>query len=152
MNQNGLPVQPPNHAAGYIILNFVFSYTLLSARGLKNIYKIDHNVSPREDLSKYGDEAVRSGKISRQTLELIKRNEAVHANAIENFPLFVGSILWACLQGAPAEEVNQCALAYTIVRLAYAAVYLGGQSLAISYVRSLLWWAGNFTCFRLLWN
>lgn len=52
---------------------------------------IDHNASPREDLTKYGETAVQAGKIDRTTLNRLKRQEAAHANAVEGFPFFVGA-------------------------------------------------------------
>ena len=52
-------------------------------------YGIDNNFAPREDLAKHGEAAVKSGKITRQTLEGLKRREAAHMNSVENFPLFV---------------------------------------------------------------
>ncbi|KAF2815519.1 uncharacterized protein BDZ99DRAFT_459370 [Mytilinidion resinicola] len=82
-----------SYTAHYIILNFIFAYAALSSRGLKNAYKLDHNVSPREDVFKYGERAVASGKITQEQLNMLKRNEGAHANAAENFPMFVGSLL-----------------------------------------------------------
>lgn len=52
---------------------------------------LDHNSAPREDLAKYGEAAVQSGKISRGTLNRLKRQEAAHANAVEGFPLFIAA-------------------------------------------------------------
>ena len=81
--------QPPNHAAGYLITNFVLAYALMSTRAGKMSLGIDHNSSPREDLAKYGEPAVQAGKISREALNRLKRQEAAHANSVEGFPLFV---------------------------------------------------------------
>lgn len=61
----------------------------MSTRGGKIRHGLDHNVSPREDLSKYGETAVKAGKLSRTTLNRLKRQEAAHANAVEGFPFFV---------------------------------------------------------------
>ena len=49
---------PPSHAATYIVFHFLFAYAILSTRLLKQYYGLDHNVSPREDLAKYGPRAV----------------------------------------------------------------------------------------------
>jgi hypothetical protein len=40
--------------------------------------------SPRQDLDKYGEAAVRDGKITRTQLQMLQRNEAAYANAVEN--------------------------------------------------------------------
>ena len=43
---------------------------------------IDHNSSPRDDVSKYGEQAVREGNLSQRALYMIKRNEAAHENSM----------------------------------------------------------------------
>lgn len=58
----GLPAS--NWAPALLSWQFFFAYGLMSSRTLKQWYGIDHNASPREDLAKYGDAAVRSGKIT----------------------------------------------------------------------------------------
>lgn len=63
-----VPRTNPSLAGYYIIGNFLLSYVLLSTRGLKNYYKIDHNVSPRQDLTKYGQAAVSKGKMTQKQL------------------------------------------------------------------------------------
>lgn len=74
-----------------LIGNWAFAYALTSTRLAKNYYGIDNNVAPREDLSKYGEAAVKAGKISQRTLNRLKRQEAAHANAVEGYPLFVAA-------------------------------------------------------------
>lgn len=64
---------------------------MFSTRGAKFRLGLDHNTSPREDLNKYGEAAVQAGKVSRSTLNRLKRQEAAHANAVEGFPFFVGA-------------------------------------------------------------
>jgi hypothetical protein len=83
----------PCYAAGSIIFSFIFSYGVLSSRTLKQAYRIDHNVAPREDLAKYGEAAVQSGKITRKQLDRLRRLEAASANSVEHFPLFVGAVV-----------------------------------------------------------
>ena len=56
---------------------------------MKQKLGIDHNVSPREDLNKYGEKAVQSGKITAAQLRMLRRMESAHANAVEHFPFFV---------------------------------------------------------------
>lgn len=53
---------------------------------------MDHNTCPREDVRKYAEKMVQDRKISRRTLEMIKRWEAAHANVVEGYSLFVGSV------------------------------------------------------------
>lgn len=96
-------------------MNFVLVYAALSSRTLKLIHGIDYNVSPQEDISAYGESAVQTGKINRKHLKTLKRNETAHANAVKNFPMFDISMLWA---------IDASALVYTVLRIAYGAVYL----------------------------
>jgi uncharacterized MAPEG superfamily protein len=58
-------------------------------------YGLDHNANPREDLSKYGELMIKEGKITRSRLQMIKRWESASANALENYPLFIGGVLLA---------------------------------------------------------
>jgi hypothetical protein len=78
----------PNYAASYIIGNSCLSYLLLSNRTLKQHYKIDHSSSPRDNISKYGEQAVREGKLSQRALNMVKCNEAAHENSIAHFRSF----------------------------------------------------------------
>lgn len=142
----------PNYAPYHAIFNFLFAYAFLSSRALKNRYGLDHNVNPREDVSRFGERAVQEGKITRAQLNLLKRNEAAHANAVEHFPMFIGSALFATVAKVPNETINRACLAYSIARLVYAVAYLAFDKVQLSYLRSLAWWASNFTCFYLLWR
>ncbi|KAK0362562.1 hypothetical protein LTR91_020639 [Friedmanniomyces endolithicus] len=119
------PLSPvPNLAASYIITHFALAYLVLASRTLKQIYGIDHNVSPREDLGKYGDAAVRSGKITQKQLEQLKRMESASANSVENYTLFVEAMLFETMAGVPATDVNATGLAYTVARCGYAIAYV----------------------------
>jgi len=69
----------------------------MSTRGGKARHGLDHNVAPREDLSKYGEAAVQAGKLSRTTLNRLKRQEAAHANAVEGFPFLVAGSMFLSL-------------------------------------------------------
>lgn len=81
----------PNNAPALLVANWLLAYVLMSTRGSKIYYGLDNNVAPREDLSKYGEAAVQAGKLSRNTLNMLKRQEASHANAMEGYPLFVAA-------------------------------------------------------------
>ncbi|KAK0248950.1 hypothetical protein B0A54_16425 [Friedmanniomyces endolithicus] len=146
------PLSPdPNLAASHIITHFALAYLVLASRTLKQIYSIDHNVSPREDLGKYGDAAVRNGKITQRQLEQLKRMESASANSVENFTLFVGAMLLGTMAGVPATDVNATGLAYTVARCGYAIAYVLIDAPSLSQVREVCWWVGNSTCLRLLW-
>ncbi|KAJ5601010.1 hypothetical protein N7510_010544 [Penicillium lagena] len=141
-----------NYGPAFLGFNFVFAYGVLASRTLKQIYGIDHQESPREDLSKYGEAAVREGKITRAQLDMLKRNEAAHANAVENFTLLVASVLFASHAGVPAQTINAAAASYTLARIVYGAVYILIGHPRWSQVRGLVWWWGNLSCLFLLWR
>ncbi|KAJ5157095.1 Ankyrin repeat protein [Penicillium canariense] len=142
----------PNLGPAFLGFHFVWAYGVLSSRTLKQWYGIDHQASPREDLVKYGDAAVRDGKITRKQLNMLKRNEAAHANSVENYSLLVGSLLFASYAGVPAQTINVAGLSYTIARILYGAVYIFIDSPKWSYTRAVAWWWGNVSCFTLLYQ
>lgn len=83
--------QPANYAPAFTLANWYFAYCTLSPRFAKMAVGLDHNSAPREDLSKYGEAAVQTGKLSRRRLEQIKRLQAAHENSVEGFTLFVAA-------------------------------------------------------------
>ena len=127
------------------------TYAATSTRFITTNLGIDHNVNPREDLATHGPAAVKSGKITQQQLNRLKRLSAAHANAMEHFPFFVGAVLFATQAGLDAGLVNRYSLVYTVIRAAYALAYYYIEDHQKSFARSLLWWAGNVTCIRLFW-
>ncbi|KAI0599559.1 hypothetical protein F4775DRAFT_550406 [Biscogniauxia sp. FL1348] len=149
------PLSPdtlPNHAPGYLIFHFIFAYGLLSSRTLKQYYGIDHNAAPREDLDRYGEAAVRCGRLTRGQLAMLRRNEAAHANAVENYALFVAAVGFATVARVEREYVNRAALVYTAARVAYGAVYILVDHPLWSQIRGVTWWTGNLSCLWLLWR
>lgn len=86
---------PP--AAAFIAWNWVYAYCVLSSRTVKQIYGLDHNGNPRQDLNRFGDAAVREGKLTRAQLEQIQRLESASANAIDGFAFFATSGSSSCL-------------------------------------------------------
>lgn len=105
-----LTVIIPNYAPFFLGLHFFFAYGLLSSRTLKQWYGIDHNVSPRYDLAKYGDAAVASDKITQKQLDMLKRNESAHANAVENYAFFAGAVCLATAAGVDRTLINRAGL------------------------------------------
>ncbi|KAJ9354842.1 hypothetical protein DTO027B9_4558 [Paecilomyces variotii] len=142
----------PNYGPAFLGFHFLFAYGVLSSRTLKQWYGIDHNESPREDLVKYGEDAVRTGKITRRQLDMLKRNEAAHANSVENFTLLVASVLYASHAGVPAYTINAACLSYTVARMIYGTVYILIDHPTWSQVRGITWWWGNLSCLFLLWK
>ncbi|KAL4928179.1 MAPEG family protein [Aspergillus undulatus] len=150
----GTSASIPNYGPAALIMNFIFAYGLLSSRTLKQYHGIDHNVSPREDLSKYGPAAVQSGKITQSTLDMLKRNESAHANAVENYTLLVAAVTMASHAGVENVSVNRAVLGYTLARVGYAVVYLfvGADRPKLSQLRGMFWWTGNLCCLGLLYR
>ena len=81
--------QPANYAPAFAFANWFYAYCTLSPRFAKMAVGLDHNLSPREDLLKYGNAAVQAGKLSWRRLEQIKRMQSAHENSVEGFTLFV---------------------------------------------------------------
>lgn len=146
------PAPIPNYAPYALIFNFVWAYGLLSSRTLKQYYGLDHNESPRQDLGKYGAAAVSSGKITQRQLDRLHRNEAAHANAVENYALLVGAVGMASWAGVENTMINRSVAVYTLARLAHAAAYIGIERSGWSHLRGVCWWIGNLSCLGLLWR
>lgn len=142
----------PNYAPAFLSFNFIWAYCVLASRTPKQWYGIDHQESPRQDLDKYGNEAVKSGKITQKQLDMLRRNEAAHANAVENYAVLVGAIGFASVAGVDRRLINRAGLTYTIARVAYGFVYILIEDRLWSQLRGIVWWIGNGSCLYLLWQ
>jgi uncharacterized MAPEG superfamily protein len=142
----------PNYAPAFLGFHFFWAYGVLSSRTLKQWYGIDHNEAPRDDLARYGQEAVKSGKITQKQLGMLRRNEAAHANSVENYAFFAAAIGFATFAGVERDLVNRAGLAYTAARIAYGFVYILVDHPQWSQIRGLTWWSGNISCFYLLYQ
>jgi hypothetical protein len=74
--------------AAFLTWGWAYAYLMLSSRTPKQWYGLDHQGSPREDLAKYGEAAVRDGKLTRTQLGRIQRLEAASANSIDGYAFF----------------------------------------------------------------
>jgi uncharacterized MAPEG superfamily protein len=61
-----------------------------------------------------------------------------HQNGIEAFPFFAAAVLLAEFHGAPQRLVDELAVLFLIVRIAYVLTYLGDRPT----LRSILWCIG----------
>lgn len=78
--------------------------------------------------------------------------QSAHQNAVENLPVFLATMVFAHWANLPNTLINKLCLVYTVARLAHAWFYVNTNSHAISYVRSLAWWTGNFVNFVALYK
>ncbi|KAI2694952.1 hypothetical protein CBS147332_9501 [Penicillium roqueforti] len=137
---------PANHASALLMANWFFAYILTSPRGAKIRLGLDHNVSPREDLTTYGEAAVQSGKITRRALDKLKRQTSAHANVQEGYTLFVAAMVVSLYAGLPNETINTVGAWYSVSRVAYHLFYCNIESYSLSFLRSAAWWSGNSSC------
>ncbi|ETN45184.1 uncharacterized protein HMPREF1541_10061 [Cyphellophora europaea CBS 101466] len=140
------------HAPYYLIGNFVFAHFILVPRSFKQYYGIDHNHAPRDDIAKYGDAAVQSGKITQRQLNLIKRSSAAHSNRVENYSIFAAAAVLAVAAGVPNDVINANCLLYSVASVAYGACYVLIETTPLSLLRTLSWYAGGWACVRLFWK
>src|SRR5262245_46570462 len=61
-----------------------------------------------------------------------------HQNGIETFPFFAVAVLLAEFRGAPQNLINELAVLFLIVRIAYVLTYVGNRP----RLRSILWSIG----------
>ena len=66
------------------------------------------------------------------------RGLAAHQNGLEGFALFAAAVIVAQMRGASQTVVDDIALAYVVLRLAYVALYLGNKP----SLRSAVWALG----------
>jgi uncharacterized MAPEG superfamily protein len=66
------------------------------------------------------------------------RSLGAHQNGIEAFPFFAAAVLLAEFRGAPQNLINELAVLFLIVRIAYVLTYLGNRPT----LRSILWTIG----------
>ena len=60
---------------------------------------------------------------------------AAHQNGLETFPFFAVAVLFAEFRGAPQHLINELAVLFLIVRIAYVLTYIGNRP----RLRSILW-------------
>jgi uncharacterized MAPEG superfamily protein len=63
---------------------------------------------------------------------------AAHLNGIEAFPFFAAAVLLAEFRGSPQNLINELAVLFLIVRIAYVFTYLGNRPT----LRTILWSIG----------
>ena len=66
------------------------------------------------------------------------RGLAAHQNGLEGFALFAAAVIVAQMRGASQAVMDDMALAYVVLRLAYVAAYLGDKP----SLRSAVWGLG----------
>jgi uncharacterized MAPEG superfamily protein len=87
--------------------------------------------SPRFDNSKPRDPAFFEDPLRARAL-------GAHQNGIETFPFFAAAVLLAEFRAAPQNLINELAVLFLIVRIAYVLTYLGDRPT----LRSILWSIG----------
>jgi uncharacterized MAPEG superfamily protein len=147
----GLSAGAGCHVPYYLMFNFIYAHGFLSSRTIKQKWKMDHNVSPREDVAKYGEKAVQSGKITQAQLNLLKRHEAAHANRMEHWPVLAAATILSIIAKVPNETVNTASLIYTVSSVAYGLAYIFTTDVKYSYIRSTFWWICNLNVLYLFY-
>jgi uncharacterized MAPEG superfamily protein len=143
------------NARNYSIYTIPTAYLLaqlISTRGLFLASGLAHNVYPREDIGKA------SHHLPADKVACLKRQDAAHYNALENFPLFAASIVIGNEAGLDSGTLNTIGLGYLITRAVYAYLYVNVTTEKYSYfrysvwelfrlMRTAAWWTGTIFCF-----
>lgn len=82
--------------------------------------------------------------LSRQTGFRARAN-AAQQNSYEGLPLFIGAVMVASFTQGPQAIIDQLAVLYVLLRIAYIICYLGDRPT----LRSLVWVAGLGVCIAL---
>lgn len=104
---------------GFLLLTIA---TIASVKGAR--FRSFDNAKPR-DPAFYGD-------------PLGQRALGAHQNGVEAFPFFAFAVLLAEFRSAPQSLVNELAVLFVIVRIAYVLTYVGNRPT----LRSILWTIG----------
>ncbi|VUC29581.1 unnamed protein product [Clonostachys rosea] len=137
--------------AAFLTWGWAYAYLMLSSRTPKQWYGLDHQGSPREDLAKYGEAAVRDGKLTRTQLGRIQRLEAASANSIDGYAFFGLSVIFATVAEVPTTSIASACSVYSIARVAYGLIYVFVEDDWWSQIRGLIWWTCNASCLYLVW-
>jgi uncharacterized MAPEG superfamily protein len=137
-------------APSLLIFQWLHAYIVLSSRTLKQIHGFDNNISPRDDVTKYGQEMIKKGKITQRDLDRVRRMEAAQANSIESFGLLGVSSLLAMHAGVNTGTVNGLMAVYVLARVGYSLAYVLVETRSLSYIRSLMFWIGNISCVTMM--
>lgn len=78
---------------------------------------LGHNVYPRDDITKA------SSQLSAEKTAAIKRREAAHHNALENFPLFAAAMIVGNEAGLDSGRLNLVGVGYLVSRIVYTWCY-----------------------------
>ena len=73
------------------------------------------------------------------------RANSAQANAWEAFPFFAAGVLSALWLGAPQSRIDQLAIAFIVLRVAYLGLYLADRAT----LRSVVWMLGWGVCIAL---
>jgi uncharacterized MAPEG superfamily protein len=95
---------------------------------LLTIVSVKRSGSGQYDNSKPRDPAFYEDAIRARAL-------GAHQNGIESFPFFAFAVLLAEFRGAPQNLINELAVLFVIVRIAYVFTYIGNRP----RLRSILW-------------
>jgi len=107
--------------AEYCIFGAVLLYLMTIAPIKWMGFRQFDNARPRDPA--FYDDAIRA------------RALGAHQNGIETFPFFAAAVLLAEFRNAPQNLINELAVLFLIVRIAYVLTYIGNRPT----LRSILW-------------
>jgi uncharacterized MAPEG superfamily protein len=118
------------NARNYSIYTIPAAYILAQAISPRaNLMSLGqgHNVYPRDDLAK--------ANLPPTELARLKRQEAAHKNALENFPLFVAAMVVGNEAGMENGTLNLVGVGYLVLRGVYSWLYVNVATEKKSWAR-----------------
>ncbi|KAI0779161.1 hypothetical protein BC629DRAFT_594223 [Irpex lacteus] len=97
-----------------------------------------NNLQPRQNVER----ARSPSGLDKATADLVSRYEGAHLNGMENLPLWLAAILAGHFAGLSHRTLNYFSAAYISTRVLYNYVYVNQQTVAQSWARSALYFAG----------
>ncbi|ORY25721.1 hypothetical protein BCR39DRAFT_543075 [Naematelia encephala] len=135
--------------ASYHLLIVAWGQTLFASnRGAMARLKWKDNVNPRVAI----DELEKSGKYPPHVVAKLRRRQAAHENAYEGLIMLGTAVVAGNTAGLSAEWMNGMMGTYFVLRCAYLWCYLNFTDVKKSYLRSVVWWMGNFCFLTTIWK
>lgn len=105
------------------------------------------NVNPRFWVQSLIAKSASGKKLSKLELKIL-RGQSCQANAFENVPTFLATLVFANVAGLPVDVINRFVVGYLASRVVYTLLYLHTESKTNSYARTvvfnfaILWMVG----------
>lgn len=134
--------------AYYVLAIYPHGHAIVVAS--KGNLKQHDNTNPKS--AKQNDKLKR--RLNAKEFAAYERAERAHSNALENMPLYCAAIFAGLLAeqkaGPGTLALNEFAIGFLLLRVLYTAFYIMTETIRVSYVRSVLYFATSGWAFYVI--